>query len=148
MDKKELKKSNGDLFFEVERKGKNDYILVNWVGIQSIETIMMGANVLLNMLRQNTCTALLNSNKELIGPWDDGALFLGNRWAIQARNLGLLYFAHVLSPGIYGQRSFAQFEAPAQHHFQIKTFNSEIEAASWLSQESVPRPNRFSFWLP
>ena len=145
MDKKELRKSNGDLFFEVERKGKNDYILVNWVGIQSVETIMLGANVLLNMLRQNTCAYLLNSNKELIGPWDDGALFLGNRWAIQARNLGLLYFAQVLSPGIYGQRSFTQFEAAARDHFQIKTFNSEIEAASWLVQEQVRQPNKYSF---
>lgn len=137
MDKKDLRKSNGDLFFEVERKGKNDYILVNWVGIQSVETIMLGANTLLNMLRQNPCAALLNSNKELIGPWDDGALFLGNRWTIQARNLGLLYFAHVLSPGIYGQRSFIKFETNARDHFQIQTFHSDKEAAAWLVKQQA-----------
>lgn len=139
MEKKELKKSNGDVFFEAQRKAGNAYILVNWIGVQSVETIMMGANILLNMLRQNPCTGILNSNKELIGPWDDGALFMGSRWAIQARNLGLQYFAQVLSPGIYGQRSFQQFQESAQHHFQIKTFNSDTEASAWLSGNFISK---------
>ena len=63
MEKTELKKTNGDVFFEATRMADNSYILVNWVGIQSLETIMMGANQLLIMLRNKPCAAILNSNK-------------------------------------------------------------------------------------
>jgi hypothetical protein len=132
MDKKELKKANGDLFFEAERKAANSFIYVNWIGIQSIETIMMGANQILHILRQNPCSAILNSNKELIGPWDDGALFLGSKWVQEANMLGVVHFAHVLAPGIYGQRSFQKFYELAHKYLQIEIFKSDIEAEAWL----------------
>ena len=132
MDKKELRKGNSDLFFEAERQGNNSFIHVNWIGIQSIEMIMLGANQLLTMLREQSCPAILNSNKELIGPWHDGALFLASQWAPQVKKLGVLYFAHVLAPGIYGQSSFERFYRLAQNHFQIETFTTDEEAEAWL----------------
>jgi hypothetical protein len=132
MIKKELKKANGDVYFEAQREAGNSYIYVNWIGIQSLEMIMMGANQLLNMLRQRTCPGILNSNQELIGPWDDGALFLGTKWVPQAKVLGLQYFAQVLAHGIYGQRSFQTFQQVAGRHIQIKTFETDAEAAAWL----------------
>jgi hypothetical protein len=132
MNKKELRKANGDLFFEATRMADNSFILVNWIGIQSIETIMMGANQLLAMLRQQSCVSILNSNKELIGPWEDGALFMGSRWAGQARILGVLNFAHVIAPGIYGQRSFEKFQQLAKNNLHIETFKTDEEAAVWL----------------
>ncbi|MGV3586938.1 MAG: hypothetical protein ACO1OF_08065 [Adhaeribacter sp.] len=132
MIKKELKKANGDIFFEAERKPDNAYIHVNWIGVQSIEMIMLGAKQLLHMLRAEACPAILNSNKELIGPWHDGALFLGSKWAPQAKNLGLVYFAHVLAPGVYGQSSFQQFYQFGQQYLQIETFTTDAEAEAWL----------------
>ena len=134
MEKTELKKTNGDVFFEATRMADNSYILVNWVGIQSLETIMMGANQLLIMLRNKPCTAILNSNKELIGPWDAGALFMGNTWATRARMLGLNNFAHVLAPGIYGKRAFQKFYQEAQNQFHIETFETDAAARAWLKQ--------------
>jgi hypothetical protein len=132
MNKKELKKVNGDVFFEAARQEGNTFILVNWVGIQTLETIMMGANQVLVMLRAEPCTGILNSHKELIGPWDEGALFMGSKWAIQARILGVLHFAQVLAPGVYGQRSFQNFYQLAQPHLQIEIFENDAEAQAWL----------------
>ena len=132
MDKKELKKSNGDVYFEAERKGDNSYILVNWIGIQTLETVMMGANQLLAMLHRQPCPGILNSNKELIGPWDEGAMFMGSKWARQAGLLGVEHFAQVLAPGIYGQRSFQKFYQFAQQHLQVETFATDAEAEAWL----------------
>jgi hypothetical protein len=132
MDRKELRKANGDVFFEAERQAGNSFIFVNWIGIQSIEMIMMGANLLLTMLRQRPCAAILNSNQELIGPWNDGALFLGGKWAPQAKKLGVIHFAHVLAHGIYGQSSFQLFHQLGQQHLQIQTFETDAEAQAWL----------------
>ena len=134
MQKKELKKANGDVFFQAERKAGNSYIQVNWIGIQSLETIMMGAGLLLNMLRELPCSAILYSNQELIGPWEDGAFFLGSSWAPKARNLGVECFAHVLAPGIYGRRSFQRFEQLAQHQFRIEAFETIKDAEAWLQE--------------
>lgn len=135
MDRRELRKANGDIFFEAERREGNSYILVNWTGIQSLEAIMMGASQILAMLRQRPCPAILNSNKELIGPWDDGAIFLGGSWIKQAKLLGVKYFAHVLAPGIYGQRSFKIFEQAAQQHLPVEAFETDQEAENWLRRK-------------
>lgn len=132
MNKKILQKANGDVFFEATRQAGNAYLYVNWIGIQTIETMMMGANQLLAMLRRQPCPDILNSHQELIGPWDDGALFLGSQWAPQAQVLGVLHFAQVLAPGIYGQRSFRHFYQLAQHKFQIETFATPEAAQAWL----------------
>ena len=132
MDKKELKKASGDVFFEASRMEDNSYIRVNWVGIQSLETIMMGSGQLLSMLQKKPCAAILNSNKELIGPWDDGALYLGSTWALKAKFLGVTRWAHVMSPGIYGQRSFQKFNQLAEPYFSIEAFDSEEAAAAEL----------------
>src|SRR5690349_778606 len=122
MDRNELKKVNGDLFFEVQRKGANSYIFANWIGIQSLEAIMLGTNLVLSMLRKDPCAAILNSNKELIGPWDEGALYMGNRWVREVNALGVIHFAHVLAPGVYGRRSFEKFFQLAQPYLQIEVF--------------------------
>lgn len=132
MKKTDLKKSNGDVFFEATRREDNAFILVNWIGIQSLETIMMGANLLLNMVREQACPVILNSNKELIGPWDDGAFYLGSSWAPRMKMLGLKHFAHVLAPGIYGIRSFETFHQFAQIHFQIEVFETDTDAITWI----------------
>lgn len=132
MDKQELRKINGDVYFIAERRADNAYIFVNWTGIQTLDMIMLGAQLLLAMLRKKPCQAILNSNKEVIGPWDEGALFLGNKWAQQAKELGLTHFAHVMAYGIYGKNSFKLFHQYAQHHLQIKKFETEQEAKFWL----------------
>lgn len=135
MAKKELKKSNGDVFFEAEFSKETNCILVHWIGIQTIETIMLGANQLLQMLREKPCPKILNSTRELIGPWNDGAAFLGHKWAIKAKLAGIKHFAHVLAPGIYGRKSFQFFFDAGTHHFEIMSFETESEAQRWLQRQ-------------
>ncbi|WP_139237135.1 hypothetical protein [Pontibacter akesuensis] len=132
MEHKELKKANGDVFFEVRRTTDNSFISMNWVGIQSLETIVMGCNQVLTMLREKPCPRLLNSNRELIGPWEVAVNWLAYKWAPQAKSLGLRYYAHVLSPGIYGQRSFQSLYPALQSQLNIEVFEDEKKAEQWL----------------
>ncbi|GAA4295909.1 hypothetical protein [Nibribacter koreensis] len=134
MAKRELKKANGDVYLEASRSHDNSFIFVNWIGIQSLESIMMGANVVLDMLRERPCPKILNSNKELIGPWNDGALFLGKKWASKAKQAGVTKFAQILGPGIYGRKSFSFFLEYAIDHLDIKSFETESEALAWLNE--------------
>lgn len=132
IDYKELKKADGYPFFEARRMPDNPFISVNWIGIQSLETMVMGGNQVLAMLRDKPCPGLLNSNRELIGPWEVAVNWMSNKWVPQAKVLDLRYYAHVLSPGIYGQRSFEAFRPYLESYFEVKTFNDEKSAAAWL----------------
>lgn len=131
-DSKDLKKANGDVFFEVRRMPDNSFLYVNWIGIQSLETMMMGSRQLLAMLQEKSCQGLLNSNRELIGPWEVAVNWLVNKWAPQAKALGIRHYAHVLSPGIYGQRSFESLYPSLKVYFHTISFNDESTAEEWL----------------
>ena len=129
---KELKKAEGFTFFEAKRTPENSFIYVNWIGIQSLETVVMGGNHVLTMLRDKPCQGLLNSNRELIGSWEVAVSWLTHKWVPQAKALGLRYFAHVLSPGIYGRRSFDLFYPTLRSELEIEVFEDENSAEEWL----------------
>ncbi|WP_210464622.1 hypothetical protein [Rufibacter roseolus] len=136
MDKTELKKANGDVYFEAQRLLLNGYIQVNWIGIQSLETVVMGGNQILAMLREKPCRGLLNSNRELIGPWEVAVPYMAFKWAPAASSLGLRYFAHVLSPGIFGKRSFDQFQTQMKEPLIIvRSFDEQTQAEQWLLKQ-------------
>lgn len=139
IDYKELKKANGDIFLEIRRQPDYGFITMNWIGIQSLETVVMGGNQLLSMLRQRPCQGVLNSNRELIGPWEAAVNWLAFKWAPQAKALGLNYFAHVLSPGIYGQRSFAALYPSLREVLDVKSFEGEEVARDWLRLKNVTK---------
>lgn len=127
-----LKKAEGFTFFEAWRTPDNSFIAVNWIGVQSLETVVMGKNHVLAMLREKPSPGLLNSNRELIGPWDEAVSWLTHKWAPQAKTLGLRYYAHVLSPGIYGRRSFELFAASLESSLKLAAFDEEGSAKAWL----------------
>jgi hypothetical protein len=132
MDKIELKKANGDVFLEARRMPDNSFILANWIGIQSLETMVVGGNQILALLRERSCPGFLNSNKELIGPWEIAVNWLAFKWVPKAKLSGLHYFAHVLSPGIYGRRSFQNLYPKISGQLEVKTFEADKEAEAWL----------------
>ncbi len=131
-DYNEFKKGNGDVFFQARRMPDNSYISVDWIGVQSLETIVMGGNHILSMLRKKSCQGLLVSNRELVGPWEVGVNWLSLKWTPQVKELGLRYYAHVDSPGIYGQRSFKAFTSTLKGEFVVKEFRDEEAAEVWL----------------
>ncbi|WP_207431004.1 hypothetical protein [Sabulibacter ruber] len=132
LDKKELRKANGDVFFEAYQLHHQSYIYVNWIGIQSLETMVMGSNHVLSILREKPCKGLLNSNQELIGPWDAAVQYLAYKWAPTASNLGLRWMAHILSPGIYGRKSFDLFKQHLSTSITLKSFEDRTTAEGWL----------------
>jgi hypothetical protein len=139
MNKKELRKVNGDVFFEAERSADNSFISANWIGVQSLESIIMAGNQLLAMLRKKPCSAILNNNHELVGPWEVGVNWLAYKWAPQAKELGVQHFAHVMSYGIFGQNSFSAFAPLLKDIFEVRAFEDEKEAKEWLHQKFIAR---------
>ncbi len=104
----------------------------------------MGSNLLLAMLRNKPCSAILNNNHELVGPWEVGINWLAYKWAPQARDLGVRHYAHVMSYGIFGQKSFKTFAPLLKGFFEVKAFEDETEAKEWLHQKFLAgKPFKF-----
>ena|SRR6478736_3584915 len=130
----ELRKANGDVFLIAERMPDNSYIHARWIGVQSLETVMRGGELYINMLLENPCEKLLNDHSELIGPWLVATDWIAQEWTPKVRALGLKYMAQVLAPGIYGQLSFHELHQRIDHDFSITMFDDAFSAQHWLSE--------------
>jgi hypothetical protein len=137
----EIKKQTGDIFATLERMPANAYLHAHWIGIQNLETMKKGWNTYLSILKEQPCSKLLNCHKELIGPWDIANDWLTTVWAPAATSLGLRYMAHVLAPGIYGQKSFHLLHHRISDMMEIKVFEDVAEAQVWLEGITVTESN-------
>ena len=128
----EFTKPNGDVYAILERAQGNTYLFARWTGIQTMETIQEGGKVYLDVIRQYPTAKLLNSHKELIGPWEFANEWISQIWTPKAIELGMRYMAQVLAPGIYGQMSFHQLHQRIGNLLEVKMFDSEERAEEWL----------------
>ncbi len=140
MTKVELKKPNGDVFLIAERMPDNLYIHAQWIGIQTLDTVMQGGSHYIKMLQEQPCSRLLNNHKELIGPWEVANDWIVSFWTPKVMELGLQYMSQVLAPGIYGKMSFHHLHQHIGDKFQIKMFEDVPPALDWLLNVGKENP--------
>jgi hypothetical protein len=127
-----LSKVFGDVFFTAERMPDNAFIYARWFGVQSVETVMEGGNKLLEMIQENPCAKLLNSNKNVIGSWDMALEWAENEWAPHMRAAGLRYLAQVVPASIYATLTIENLIQRIDESFEIRTFEEDGQAEAWL----------------
>ena len=133
----ELKKPSGDIFATLERAPQNTYLYAQWIGRQNLETIQQGGNAFLEAMQTQPCAKLLNSHKELIGPWDVANDWITTVWTPTAISFGLRYMAQILAPGIYGQTSFHMLHQRIGDMLEIKLFDNVEDAKNWLESVAI-----------
>ena len=127
-----LKRVFGDVYFTAKRMPDNAFILCQWYGLQSVETVMQGGNTYLEMIKEKPCAKLLNSNKEVIGSWDMALEWAENVWTPSVRAAGLRYLAQVVPTGFYSAKTIETLIFRIEGEFEIKTFDDEELAERWL----------------
>ncbi|MEL5996449.1 hypothetical protein AAFH49_19700, partial [Hymenobacter segetis] len=80
----------------------------------------------------NRCAHMLNDNREVIGSWSSANDWIAENWMPQVMVLGLKRFAHIVSPGIFGQASAAEMVTRVGHQFEIRLFQDVELAKAWL----------------
>lgn len=133
----ELKKANGDVFLIAERMPDNSYIHARWIGMQTMDTVMKGGLLYLEMLIKQPCAKLLNDHSELVGPWLVANDWIVNDWTPKVRSLGLRHMAQVLAPGIYGKMSFHELHQRIDDNFDIMMFDDPKNAKEWLLNMNI-----------
>jgi hypothetical protein len=111
-----------------------NWLQLDWHGSPNDAEVMEGALQLLELLRQERCTKVLNDNTHIQGLWAEAARWGGEVFFPQLYEAGCRYFAWIHSPERYSQLSA---ELAVQHTsagILFLTFNSPTSASDWLRQ--------------
>lgn len=132
--KREVTNAFGKVFLTMEYEADNNLTYNNWQGYQTVESIMKGANIGLELMAQTRCPYLLNDNTHITGPWDHAVAWIAQDWTPRAMALGLTHFAHVVSPASFAALSAEALATSVGGSFQMRIFGSVPAARQWLCE--------------
>ena len=110
-----------------------DWIYMDWIGEQTVESIKLGCKQLLKFIQSERCPKVLNDNTKVTNIWSDTAAWIAVEFLPQAEKAGLAYLAWIYSPDHFSRLSAD--EVIGRHQTSIVTipFNSYEEAKNWLT---------------
>ncbi len=132
--KKELKNESGQIFLTIEFDALNQWVYANWSGYQTRASIRQGADTYLEVLAQYNCPYLLNDNRWVAGPWSQVTEWITQDWVPRAIALGLIHFAHVISPESLARLSAENLQHRISASLQMQIFENAEKAKEWLRQ--------------
>lgn len=131
--KRDVKNVFGNVCLTVEYDQQLGLVYNNWLGYQTLDSIMTGANACLDILTQHNCPLLLNDNRFVRGPWDHATDWIANDWTPRAIAAGLTHFAHVVSPESFAAYSAEMMYVKISGSFHMRTFGEIGAANEWLA---------------
>ena len=129
-----LTNSFDKVFLTIEFDAANRWIYNNWTGVLPTERVIEGCQATIDFLRENRCAHMLNDNREVIGSWNSANDWIATNWVPQVLALGLKRFAHIVSPGIFGQASAEEMVTRVGTQLEIRLFKDFELAQAWLRE--------------
>ena len=102
------------------------------MGVLPTEKVIQSCQATIEFLRENRCAHMLNDNREIIGSWNSANEWIATNWMPQVLALGLKRFAHIVSPGIFGQASAEEMVTRVGGQLEIRLFKDVELAKQWL----------------
>ena len=127
-----LTNSFDKVFMTIEFDAANQWIYNNWMGVLPTEKVIQGCQATIDFLREHRCAHMLNDNREVIGSWNSANDWIASNWMPQVLKLGLKRFAHIVSPGIFGQASAEEMVTRVGNQLEIRLFKDVELAKQWL----------------
>ncbi len=110
-----------------------DWIYMDWIGEQTVDSIKLGCNQLLRFLKAERCHKVLNDNTKVTNIWSDAAEWIAFDFFPRAEQAGLLYLAWIYSPDQFSRLSADEVMCRHQTATATIPFNNYNDAANWLS---------------
>ena len=120
------------VFLTIEFDAANQWVYNNWVGVLPTDRVIQGCRATIDFLRENRCAHMLNDNRNIIGSWNSANDWIATNWMPQVLALGLKRFAHIVSPGIFGQASAEEMVTRVGNQLEIRLFKDLELAKAWL----------------
>ena len=141
MEHKELETDNATYykgsFIEVSYNRQQNYVEAHWLGYQDRESVKKGCLIILDVLKKNNCSFVLNDNSYVIGNWSEAVDWVGLVWFPEMENNGLTRLAW-----IYSASTFSKLAANKVFDFtgktsSIKFFTNIQQGSKWLTESSM-----------
>ena len=127
-----LTNSFDKVFLTIEFDAANQWLYNNWTGVLPTDKVIQGCQATIEFLRENRCAHMLNDNRQVIGSWNSANDWIAANWMPQVLKLGLKRFAHIVSPGIFGQASAEEMVTRVGNQLEIRLFKDVDLAKEWL----------------
>jgi hypothetical protein len=118
-------------YIQIIYNSDEHWLYVNWLGFQTVKSVMEGCEKMLVCLREKSCQKVLNDNTLVDGIWSGAARWGADNWFPRMRQAGLEWFAWVYSPSVLSKLSTDKTLSLMQPDF-IQTFYDLEEAKLWL----------------
>ena len=134
MMKREFANSFDKVYLTIEFDTENNWVYNNWIGVLPTEKVITGCQATIDFLREKKCPLMLNDNRQVIGSWTSANEWIAENWVPQVLALGLKRFAHIVSPGIFGQTSAAEMVTRVGNQLEMHLFKDFELAKAWLRE--------------
>ncbi|RZL17443.1 MAG: PAS domain S-box protein, partial [Pedobacter sp.] len=136
-DKKIIPKVNKEDFYQdehisVEFNRELRRLDVDWIGYQSLDSVQNGGMVMLEMLKKNRCSKVLNDNTNVLGTWSEAADWAGSVWFPMMEQAGLKDFAWVYSANMFSRLAAEKSVDIAVGNVTTQFFTDIETADEWL----------------
>ena len=112
----------------------NDWLYLDWHGALDDESVVAGALKLLELLKQEQCSKVLNDNTRITGLLADAAKWGSDVFLPMLYEAGCRSFAWVYSPERYSQLSAQLAMEQTAAGIAIMPFQNRDTAAEWLQR--------------
>ena len=111
----------------------SDWIYMDWIGLQSVESVKEGCEKLLTFLVSERCHKVLNDNTRVTNIWSDVSIWVAVDFFPRAKKAGLQYLAWIYSPDQFSRLSTDEVLSHQTANIITIPFNSYEEARNWLA---------------
>lgn len=112
----------------------HEWLYLDWHGQLDDECVMAGALKLLELLKLERCTKVLNDNTHISGIWADAAKWGAEDFLPMLHDAGCRHFGWVYPSDIYSKLSAELVMEHTKAGIIIMTFQDLETAVAWLDQ--------------
>lgn len=110
-----------------------NYVVADWTGFQTADTVKRGCMQMLNLVKANSATKILNNNTHVQGTWSEASDWVGQDFFPILEQAGVNYVAWIFSPSIFSQLSAQKSVDVMQGNVLAQFFTTRTEAEEWLN---------------
>lgn len=125
---KHFENSLGIVFCSVRYHSFNNRITIFWKNTAPLESISQVRAEVIQMIRSNHCTALINDFEEFYTASSETLALLIKDWDMEVIEAGIRYIAHIYN-------STMELPAPESYPENIRFFNNKLDAVVWIDQQ-------------
>ncbi len=112
---------------------EHNYVAADWTGYQTADTVKSGCMQMLNLVKANSATQILNDNTHVQGTWSEASDWVGQEFFPMLDDAGVKYVAWIFSPSIFSQLSAQKSVDVKQGNVVAQFFTTRAEAEQWLN---------------